>query len=177
MSLKLLINNQIIRIDTHQSGNREINSWDDGTQDIHIDKTTYYKINGKKQSIRIKIPLNSDREISVINGSKKWEISRALKKEIQDIFKDKARCKEFIFQLSEILLNYPSQILEDDQRLYNVIDKICFVFWLSKLDLTRETNFFSLWKKVAVRHIYLEDRNRYVLKINNEEISLNWKNK
>ena len=52
----------------------------------------------------------------------------ALKKEIQDIFKDKARCKEFIFQLSEILLNYPSQILEDDQRLYNVIDKICFVF-------------------------------------------------
>ena len=48
MSLKSLIENQSIKIDDHKWGNREIKDWDNKQFEVHIDKTTFYPINGKK---------------------------------------------------------------------------------------------------------------------------------
>ena len=100
--MKALLKNQTIRIDAHQYGNREVNNWDNITQDIHLDKNTDYKIEGKKQYISIKIPLNSNRDISVVSRSKKQsEVPRSLQKEIQNVFKDINLRERFISQLKD----------------------------------------------------------------------------
>ena len=54
MALKELIENQTIKIDDHKRGNREIKNWDNARSDIHIDKTTNFPLNGKRQKVRIK---------------------------------------------------------------------------------------------------------------------------
>ena len=70
MGLKSLIENQTIIIDDHKRGNREIKNWDDIQNDVHIDKKTNFRINGKKQNFRIRIPINSDRPIKIENTRK-----------------------------------------------------------------------------------------------------------
>jgi hypothetical protein len=70
MSLRPLLEKQTIRIDDHKRGTREIKNWDDPGADVHIDKRTKYKVNGKVQSVTIRIPINNNRQISVeINGN------------------------------------------------------------------------------------------------------------
>ena len=63
MSLQALLNNQTIEIDDHKRGAREIKNWDDPSIDIHIEKTTKYKIKGVLQDIIIKISINNQRPI------------------------------------------------------------------------------------------------------------------
>ena len=67
MALSKLINNQKIIIDNHNQGCRVINNWDEQSSDIHIDKMTNYKIEGRKQKVRIRIPINSERPLRIEN--------------------------------------------------------------------------------------------------------------
>ena len=67
MSLRSLIKKQIVTIDDHKRGCQEIKNWDDPNFDVHIDKVTQYTINGEKTAVRIKIPINSDRSITIVN--------------------------------------------------------------------------------------------------------------
>lgn len=59
MSLKPLIHNQSLIIDDHKWGAKEEKNWDKSSTDVHIDKKTKYPIGGKKQDVRILIPINS----------------------------------------------------------------------------------------------------------------------
>ena len=93
MALKELIENQTIKIDDHKRGNREIKNWDNARSDIHIDKTTNFPLNGKRQKVRIKIPINSDRPISIENERHQEvnEIPNRLKREIQQALENKQK--------------------------------------------------------------------------------------
>ena len=91
MGLKSLIENQTIIIDDHKRGNREIKNWDDIQNDVHIDKKTNFRINGKKQNFRIRIPINSDRPIKIENTRKNTlaDLPGRFQKEIREAFEDK----------------------------------------------------------------------------------------
>jgi len=109
MSLKPLIKNQKLRIDDHKWGAGEVKNWNDASSDIHLDKETNQLIYGKIQKVRIKIPLNSDNDISITNGNKpNTKIPRKLKKEIQNALSDKSKRIAFIEDLVRILQDYKS---------------------------------------------------------------------
>ena len=46
MSIKKLIDNQIIIIDKHKRGSGEIKNWNDLANDVQIDKSTNFRIEG-----------------------------------------------------------------------------------------------------------------------------------
>lgn len=116
MSLKPLLKKQKITIDDHKRGCREQKSWDDKTVDVHLDKTTKTRINGKHQEVRIKIPINSDKKISIERAKKEIdEIPSKLKKEIIDAFNDKKIREDFIEDLVSILKNYESHAKNEDK--------------------------------------------------------------
>ena len=71
MALKNLIENQIIIIDDHKRGAGEIKDFDNLENDIHIDKETNYKIDGKRQKLKIRVPVNSDNPINFFINSKR----------------------------------------------------------------------------------------------------------
>ncbi len=125
MALKSLIDNQTIIIDDHNRGNREIKNWDNNAADVHIDKTTNYPVNGKRQNIRIKVPINSDRPIKIENAKKKVldEIPRQLRREIQDAFEDKQTRDRFIRDVVDSIRNFDT-ILENEQRVRVVLSRL-----------------------------------------------------
>lgn len=63
MSLESLIHDQVIIIDDHKRGAGEIKNFDNQQNDVHIDKETSYPINGKRQKLKIRIPINSDKQL------------------------------------------------------------------------------------------------------------------
>jgi hypothetical protein len=68
MSLRKLIEGQKIIIDDHKRGSGEIKDWDNPANDIHIDKTTNFKVDGTRQALRIRVPINSERPIKIQNS-------------------------------------------------------------------------------------------------------------
>lgn len=74
MSLYPLIKDQKIIIDDHKRGAGEIKDWDNNENDVHLDKTLKRKVHGKLQTLRIKIPLNSERE-SLVWYQPCWSLS------------------------------------------------------------------------------------------------------
>jgi len=125
MSLKPLIKNQSIKIDDHKWGNREKKDWDNKNNDIHIHKNTKTKIDGKKSNLTIKIPINSDRPISIKNKTQRnrKKIPRKLNKEIQKAFKNKKVRKAFIKDLTDVLKNF-SSILNNEVKVRDAMGKI-----------------------------------------------------
>ena len=125
MSLAPLLEKQIIRIDDHHRGNREIKDWDDRRKDVHIDKRTKYKINGKIQDITIRIPINSDREITVeISGNRNSELPKKLYREIQEVLREnKQRTEAFANEVIEELNNY-SSILTSEQKAEAALNRL-----------------------------------------------------
>jgi hypothetical protein len=124
MSLKSLIENQIIMIDDHYRGANEWKNWDDQTKDIHIDKITYIKIEGKIQKIQIKVPINSSRPIKIINKRGKLnEIPHQISKEIKLAFEDKKRREAFLIDIIKVLKNFPT-ILENEKRVRKVLENL-----------------------------------------------------
>ena len=124
MSLKPLIQNQSLIIDDHKWGAGEEKNWDKSSNDIHIDKKTKYPINGKRQEVRIKIPINSDNEISVqAKRNKLDDVPRRLKKEINDAFEDKETRDAFIRELIPILENFSSN-LDSVEKAIGVLDRL-----------------------------------------------------
>ena len=51
MALNGLIKKQTIIIDDHKRGSQEVKNWDDPSSDIHIDKTTNFPLDGKRQKV------------------------------------------------------------------------------------------------------------------------------
>ena len=99
--MKSILENQTIRIDNHLRGGVPID-WDDPSQDIHLHKSQ----NSDKKQLRyeIRIPLNTEREIT-INGDSE-PVPSKLKKEIEKAFEDHSKKQHFIDELKEALRSY-----------------------------------------------------------------------
>lgn len=124
MSLKNLIESQTIMIDDHLRGTNEKKNWDDQTKDIHIDKKTNRKIDGKRQSIHIRVPINSTRPIKIENNKGKLkEIPRQISREIKEAFEDKKTREAFINDVIETIENFPT-ILESEKRVQQVLENL-----------------------------------------------------
>ena len=98
MALDGLIKKQTIIIDDHKRGSQEVKNWDDPSCDIHIDKTTNFPLNGKIQKVRIRIPINSDRSITIENEKRQEvnKVPRKLYREINKALEDKQIRNNFI---------------------------------------------------------------------------------
>lgn len=125
MSIKGLIENQTIIIDDHKRGSKEIKDWDNQTNDIHIDKTTNYPLDGKLQHIRIRIPINSQRPIKIENTRKEnlSNIPQKLKKEIKKAFENDTKRREFINDIIVVLKDFKTA-LETEQRAKQVLENL-----------------------------------------------------
>lgn len=107
MSLKSLLNNQAIDIEDHRRGSGEIKNWNDPSADIHIHKTTKFKIEGEFQEIIIKISINKFTPLVSLNMKKKdVAIPNKLMKEIKNAFKDEKKVGKFVSDLVKILKDY-----------------------------------------------------------------------
>lgn len=125
MALKELIEKQTIIIDDHKRGSREIKNWDDNTTDVHIDKKTNFPVNGQRQDIRIRVPINSDRPLKIENAKKKQlsDIPSELRREIQRAFEDKDKRESFIKDIIEHIKNFDT-ILSGENRVSQVLSNI-----------------------------------------------------
>ncbi|MEI7502778.1 MAG: hypothetical protein WCJ61_05800 [Paludibacter sp.] len=107
MKLKSLLNKQEIDIEDHRKGSGEIKNWADPSADIHIHKTTKYKIEGKSQDVTIKISINNFRPIVSLNVKKRdVPIPEKLRREILNAFKNEKKVSEFVSDLVKILKDY-----------------------------------------------------------------------
>ncbi len=125
MSLKKLIDNQVIIIDDHKRGNRERKNWDNPNVDVHIDKSTNFKIDGIRQKVRIKIPINSERPIIIRDYKNRdlYNIPSKLNKEINEAFKDKETRERFIVDLIKVLKEFDT-ILSNEDRVKQILENI-----------------------------------------------------
>lgn len=171
MSLKPLIKKQKLRIDDHKWGTGEIKDWNDRTSDIHLDKETYYPIEGKPQSVQIKIPLNSDNDISITNNRNKVEeIPRKLKREIQDAFRDKKTRQAFVDDLVEVLKDYKSA-LSSMKNVRECVGKIARHFDLDWSDSEMRVLVEKSLLKFT-RYYTDEEGDRYFISIDQSEITI-----
>lgn len=125
MSLKPLIRNQKIIIDDHRRGSREIKEWDSSSIDIHIDKRTNYKIDGKRTSVHIRIPLNSSRPITITKGKNERldSIPNKLRREIIGAFSDQKVRSDFLSDLLEVLDDFRS-VLDNEEKASMALGRI-----------------------------------------------------
>ncbi len=128
MGLEKLIDKQKIIIDDHKRGTGEVKDWDLSSNDIHIDKTTKHKIEGKIQNVQIRVPINSNRPINVEN-KQGGSIPKTLQKEIKRAFENKRKREKFINDLSSVLENYHSTLSNID-KLRDALAKISKHFGL-----------------------------------------------
>ncbi|WP_316635980.1 hypothetical protein [uncultured Flavobacterium sp.] len=117
MSLKGLIENQTIIIDDHKRGSREIKNWDDESNDVHIDKTTNFPLDGKRQKVRIRIPINSNRPIKIENQKKDTltQIPKQLEREIKKAFENTGKRRDFILEIINILKDFETSLNNEDR--------------------------------------------------------------
>lgn len=103
--MKELVKGQKIRIDNHRRGAGGIDYFDDPANDIHLDKTLY---DGKKKNgeYQIRVPLNSDRPVTV-NREENERIPNRLLDEVQTAFEDRDKRNRFVGEMREILQGYP----------------------------------------------------------------------
>lgn len=171
--MKSLIDEQKIRIDNHCWGTGQPNDWDNPSADIHIDKTTKSKYNGKQGKARIKLPINSDRNPTFeINKSTNGQIRSRLTKEIKKAVEDRNRLREFTKELIEILKNYNST-LSDREKTNSAIKRICKHFDLSEEILREMTTYvdqelFSM----ATIHADVDQRNLYLISFDQRGIEI-----
>lgn len=88
--LKPLIKNQTIRIDNHSRGCNLPNDFNDERQDVHIHKE-FNKIEGKRNKICIKIPLNTEKQVEISSYAPTYII-----KEIREVLNDKKNRDSFL---------------------------------------------------------------------------------
>jgi len=149
MSLRPLIDKQKIRIDDHKRGNREIKNWKDKALDVHIDKETYYPIDGKIQKVKIRVPINSDRAVSVEigKGSRQTEVPRRLKKEIIDALSNNEIREPFIKDVVDVLKDFDST-LSDETKASETLEKLSKHFdmkWTGKTIKTMVDNTLNVY--------------------------------
>ncbi|MDH7462592.1 hypothetical protein QEG73_14945 [Chitinophagaceae bacterium 26-R-25] len=168
MSLTNLIRDQIIIIDDHKRGNRESKHFDNTQNDVHIDKETNYPIDGKRQKIKIRIPINSERPIKIESNRKSISIPRKLKKEITEAFENKDIRQRFIGDVLETLANFDS-ILSSEEKAQSVLSRLSKHF-----DLNWDNETISKYKDEilqAYTQFYIDKSGRkYFLKLDREQI-------
>ena len=174
MSLKPLIKDQKIRIDDHKRGTGEVKDWNDSSADIHLDKETYYPINGRIQNVRIKIPLNSESDISIKNNKKPTaEIPRKLKREIQSALENKEDRQSFVNDVVDILKDYDSA-LSNINNLRQSIKKIAKHFELDWSDSEIVTSVNGALQSLT-KYYSDEENNRYFVRFDKTEITIGQK--
>jgi len=173
MSLKPLIQGQTIIIDDHRRGNGEVKKWDDRTADIHIDKSTHYKVNGKRRNVRIRIPINSDQPIKVeAKGKGKGieEIPRELLREIKSAFSNRVIRDEFIADVLKTLKTFDSN-LDSTKKAKQVIQRLAAHFdlkWTEESNSTKDGD--QLMRYIQ---IYKNDTgNRFFISLDPERIKI-----
>ena len=131
MALNGLIKKQTIIIDDHKRGSQEVKNWDDPSSDIHIDKTTNFPLDGKRQKVRIRIPINSDRPIKIENGKRQElnEIPKKLYREIRKALKNKQIRNRFIFEIIDVLDNFETA-LSNVEKAKSILMRIAKHFGL-----------------------------------------------
>ena len=149
MALKGLIEKQTIIIDDHKRGSREVKSWDDQTADVHIDKTTNFPVDGKRQNIRIKVPINSARPLKIENAKKKQidHIPTQLRREIQKAFEDNQKRESFIKDIIEHIKSFDT-ILSSEERVRRVLSNISKHFdlaWTNEKIATYSNDILELY--------------------------------
>lgn len=171
MSLKPLIKNQSIIIDDHNWGAREIKNWDNSSSDIHIDKKTKYPIDGVKQNVRIRIPINTEREISVeIKKGKNNEVPNKLRREIIKAFEDKKVRDKFIKDLIPILDNFSSS-LDSVEKAESVLRRLSKHFGLKWTTQKIENHIRGALLEYT--QVYEDDdRNQYYITIDKSKIKI-----
>lgn len=126
--MKELINGQKIRIDNHRRGAGGIDYYDDPANDIHLDKTLY---DGKKKNgeYQIRVPLNSERPVTV-NRRENVEIPWRLLEEVQDAFADERKRSTFVNEMKEVLKGYPIKDggRADSDKVKDAMEKISDAF-------------------------------------------------
>ncbi|WP_379969802.1 hypothetical protein [Epilithonimonas sp. UC225_85] len=170
MSLKELIKNQTIIIDDHKRGTGEIKNFDNHQNDVHIDKETNYPFNGKKQRIKIRVPINSDNPIKVENTKGKIEIPGKLKKEIQNAFENKNTRTAFIKDVIEILRNYESSLSTEEiaENILNRLSKHFDLKW-NKEKIERYTDEIL----IAYTQFYTDNKGQnYFIKLESKKITI-----
>ncbi len=170
MSIKGLIDNQTIIIDDHKRGSGEIKNWDNTTTDIHIDKLTNFPVDGKRQKVRVKIPINSDKDINIENriGGTLNEIPRKLQKEIKKAFEDKIIRQRFISEILDILKNFNS-ILNNEEKAHQVLKRLSKHFNLEWTDEKITTYYNGVLEQYSERYTD-QNNNIFFIKVNNERI-------
>lgn len=129
MSIQQLIKNQQIRVDNHGYGNGKVNSWD-SSDDVHLHK----KVHGKGGEYEIKVPLNSNRKVTIkCKGKNETAIPEFIEKEIQDTFKDDDVRRAFVDSIVKAVKNYNSQDLNVEQRARQALGYIGKAFNLGKV--------------------------------------------
>jgi len=172
MGLKGLIDKQTIIIDDHKRGSQEVKNWDDKTADVHIDKITNFPVNGERQNIRIKVPINSDRPIKIENAKKHRlnEIPSQLKREIQKAFEDKQERERFISDIVKYIKNFDT-ILSSEDRVRQVLSNISKHFgldWTKEKIATYSDDVLSLYTQKYVD----ESGRKFFITVDNEKIKM-----
>jgi len=149
MAIKGLIERQTIIIDDHKRGTGEVKNWDKKDVDVHIDKTTNFPVKGKRQNIRIKVPINSDRPLKMENAKSKShnKIPLQLKREIKKAFENKAQRERFIKDILEHIKNFDT-ILSSEVRVRQVLSNISEHFdleWTKEKIATYSNDVLSLY--------------------------------
>ena len=161
-------------IDDHHWGAGEIKNWDDESKDIHIDKKTQYKIDGKIQEVRIRLPINSDRKLSIeakTTGVNK--VPSKLNKEIKRAFENTKIRQSFVRDLREILDNF-SSTLDNYEKIEDTMNRLSKHF---ALNWTREEVITYIddviEKRGSIERIYTDNKNNpYYFLINRQKIQI-----
>jgi len=170
MALKKLIKDQIIIIDDHKRGSREIKDFDKDENDVHIDKETNYSIDGKKQKLKIRIPINSDRQIKIENRNRNIEIPSRLRKEINGALENKKTREAFVTDVLQTLENYQS-ILSSEEKAETILRRLSQHF-----DLKWDDDTIARYKDdilLAFTQFYKDDAGKqYFMKIDTDKITI-----
>lgn len=124
--LHSLIKNQRIRIDNHHRG--------DGSalneKGIHIHKETKRPVEGELRSVEIEVPLNNTAPFKVYSEKEAYDqIPRALKKEIQEAFKDENVKENFVAKVLDVLSSCQEDMTRD--KAFKAIENISKYFDLN----------------------------------------------
>ncbi|WP_415327701.1 hypothetical protein [Chryseobacterium sp. MMS23-Vi53] len=170
MALKNLINDQTIIIDDHKRGSGEVKDFDKTENDVHIDKETNFPVDGKRQKLKLRIPINSDNPIKIENKKKTIEVPNKLRKEIKKAFENKEIRDKFIRDVLEILSNYKS-VLNSEEKAKMVLKRLSKHFDLKWSDETikKYTNDILL----VYTQFYVDDSGRrYFIKLDKDKITI-----
>ncbi|MDP5201388.1 hypothetical protein [Flavobacterium sp. DG2-3] len=170
MSLKNLIKNQTIIIDDHKRGTGEIKNFDNPENDVHIDKETNFLVDGKRQKVKIRIPINSDNPIKIESKRQRIPIPRILDKEIRSAFENQKIRDAFISDVLKTLENYETALNSEEQAIVILkrLSKHFDLKWDIRTIKEYSENALSLYTQ-----FYKDDQNKkFFIKLEEDKITI-----